>query len=387
MKKCWLVPSLLLLAGAGCGRLSAQEAQAGIAMPLEITVGALDTGRAQAYAPSAAPFTAGFHLLAEPELKLGSHWYVYSAVQVRSTPFFYQDAFSPDRQIKTDLLQGFVGYTRSWNKTTLSFKAGKLASAFGSFPLQYSDAANALLDQPLPYNYLVPAGHAESYGLMPVTLYGLPGAEIDLSWRRVDARFQLTNSSPYNPLSLWASGQHPQWTAGGGYTIVQGFRVGMSAYRGPWLNDALDDSYPQGYSATDFPATALGADVQWARGYWSASGEWDRFVFDYPNFTVAPTLSFGYVEMKRIISPRWYAALRTGYQLNNYPVYWSVRSASTFLPNRQAYEVAFGYRPNRLMLLKAGYEVMNVHGVPPGQDNVFGVQFITSINSLSKAFK
>ncbi len=387
MKKYWLVLSLLLPIGAGCVKLAAQEAQAGIAMPLEITVGTLDTDRARAYDPSAAAFTAGFHVLAEPELKLGSHWYAYSAVQVRSTPFFYQDAFSPDRQIKADFLQGFVGYTRSWNKTTLSFKAGKLASAFGSFPLQYSDSANALLDQPLPYNYLVPGGHAESYGLMPVTLYGLPGAEIDLSWRRIDARLQLTNSSPYNPRSLGASGEYVQWTAGGGYTIRQGFRVGISAYRGPWLDDMLDNSFPPGYSAADFPASGFGADVQWARGYWSANGEWDRFVFDYPNFTVPPALSFGYVEVKRIISPRWYAALRTGYQLDNYPAYLNARSASTFVPNRQAYEFAFGFRPNRLMLLKAGYEVMNVHGGPPGQDNVFGVQFITSINSLSLPFK
>jgi hypothetical protein len=387
MRKHYFGLSLLLLIAAPCVKLAAQEAQAGIAMPLEITGGILDTDRARAYDPSAAAFTAGFHVLAEPELKLGPHWYVYSAVQVRSTPFFYQDAYSPSRQIKTDLLQAFVGYSRSWNKTTITVKAGQLSSAFGSFPLQYSDTANTLLDQPLPYNYLVPAGHAESYSLMPVTLYGLPGAEIDLSWRRVDARFQLTNSSPYNPRSLWASGQHPQWTAGGGYTIRQGFRVGMSAYRGPWITDTSDDSFSEDYNAANYPASGLGVDVQWARGYWSVNGEWDRFVFNYPDFTVPPTLTFGYVEFKRIISPRWYAALRTGYQTDNHPVYENVRSSSTFLPNRQAYEFALGYRPNRLMLLKVGYELANAQGAPRGLDNVFGVQFVTSINSLSRAFK
>lgn len=388
MKIYCLVLSLLFLGGAPCAELAAQEAMYGIAMPLEVTGGILDTGRAQADDPSAPWLTAGFHVLAEPELKLGSHWYAYSAVQVRSTPFFYQDAYDADREIKTDLLQGFAGYTRSWGGAAVNFKAGKLSSAFGSFPLQYTDIANALLDQPLPYTYLDPApGSGESYGLTPVTLYGLPGAEIDLSWRRLDARFQLTNSSPYNPRGLFDSGQHPQWTAGGGYTIRQGFRVGMSAYRGPWLDNELVSSFPQGLDATDFPATGLGADVQWARGYWSASGEWDRFIFDYPNYTVAPALSFGYVELKRIINPRWYAALRTGYQTDNHPVYWNVRSSTTFLPNRQAYEFALGFRPNRRMLLKAGYEWMNVAGGRQGEDNVFGVQFITSINSLSKAFK
>ncbi|MGH9356346.1 MAG: hypothetical protein ACRD10_09480, partial [Terriglobia bacterium] len=195
MKKHSFVLCLLLLAGTPCAKLAAQEAQVGIAMPLVITGGILDTDRAQTYDPSVGPFTVGFHVLAEPQLKLGPHWYVYSAVHVRSTPFFYQDAYSSNRQIKTDLLQGFVGYTRPWGKATVSLKAGKLSSAFGSFPLLYDDTANALLDQPLPYTYLEPApgGNGNNYGLMPVTLYGLPGAEIDLSWRRLDARFQLTN--------------------------------------------------------------------------------------------------------------------------------------------------------------------------------------------------
>lgn len=389
MKRCCLILSLLLLAATPSAKMAAQETQVGVAMPVVITGGLLDSGRAQAYDPSTGPFTVGFHVLAEPQLKLGSRWYVYSAVQVRSTPFFYQDAYSSARQIKTELLQGFVGYTRSWGKATVSFKAGKLSSAFGSFPLRYDDAANALLDQPLPYTYIgtAPHGNGKSYGLAPITLYGLPGAETDLSWRRLDVRFQLTNSSPYNPRSLLASGQHPQWTAGGGYTIRQGFRAGISAYRGPWLDNSLASAFPQGLNASDFPANGLGVDVQWARGYWSGSGEWDRFAFGYPYFTVAPTLSFGYVELKRIINPRWYAALRTGYQADNHPVYRNMRSSATFVPNRQTYEFSVGFRPNRFMLLKAGYEWLNLQGEPRGQDNIFGVQFITSINSLSKAFE
>jgi hypothetical protein len=387
MRRHRLVFTLLLLTGTACCKLEAQETEAGFAVPLVITGGLLDTDRAQAYDPSAAALSAGFHVLAEPQLKLGPHWYVYSAIQVRSTPFFYQDAYDPDHQIKTDFLQGFVGYTHSWNKATINIKVGKLSSAFGSFPLQYDDAVNALLDQPLPYTYLEPGFGGKPYGLTPVTLYGLPGAEIDLSWRRTDARFQLTNSNPYNPRSVFASGQHPQWTAGGGYTIRQGLRVGMSAYRGPWLDDALVSKYPQGLSAGNFPGSGLGVDAQWARGYWSASGEWDRFVFDYPNFTTPPALNFGYLELKRIINPRWYAALRTGYQTSNHPAYQNVPSTTTFLPNRQVYELAAGFRPNRLTLLKAGYEWVNVHGGPHGQDNVLGVQFVISINSISKAFK
>ena len=60
--------------------------------------------------------------------------------------------------------------------------------------------------------------------------------------------------------------------------------------------------------------------------------------------------------------------------------------AEHFLPNRQSYEFAVGYRVNRLQTLKVGYEVFRTTDVPGSQDNVFGVQFVTSVHALSKAF-
>jgi len=92
---------------------------------------------------------------------------------------------------------------------TVLVKAGQLTSAFGSFPLHYDDADNALLDQPFSYvtylnlrpdqlpcsgddiiygaqyatavTYHCGGSTAARDGLTPVTLYGLPGVELDLS--------------------------------------------------------------------------------------------------------------------------------------------------------------------------------------------------------------
>jgi hypothetical protein len=381
MKKAYFILNLLLLSATLSLRLAAQEAEIGVAVPLVITGGILETSRAESADPTAASLSAGFRVLVMPQLKLGPHWFAYSAVQVRSTPFFYQDAYNAERKIDTNLLQLFAGYTHSWTGTTLTIKVGKLSSAFGAFPLRYDDAVNPLNDQPLPYTYLAlrtSAVGSKNYGLTPVTLYGLPAAEIDLSWRRLDGRFQLTNSSPYNPRSLSESGQYAQWTAGAGYTIRQGLRVGMSAYRGPWLDGSFEPLVPHGSSLSDYPANGLGVDVQWARGAWSVGGEWQRFAFSFPLSAKPSILSFGYVELKGVINPRWYAAFRANYQTD---------TPSTFFPNRQAYELAVGFRPNRLQLLKVGYEWMKVDGRPGSHDNVFGVQFVTSINGLSKALK
>lgn len=382
---------VLLLPGVMfCPRLAAQTAQYGVALPFTLSGELLDTDRAQ-YDDLDAPHVFGAaRLVAMPEIKLGSHWYGYGALQLRLTPYFYQDAYEDLRQVKFDVLQGFLGYSRSWNGAALNVKVGKLSSAFGAFPLRYDDMVNPLIDQPLPYNYLLlqpAASSGENYGLTPVTLYGLPAAEIDLSWHRIDSRFQLTNSNPYNPVGYFKSGQHPQWTAGGGYTIRQGFRVGMSTYRGPWLSGSFASRIPTGLTAADFPASGVGVDVQWARGRWNVGGEWDRFVFDFPHLDNASTLTFGYAEIKFIINPRWYAAFRPNYQTDNHAVIGGVESPATVFPNRQYYEIAVGFRPDRFQLLKVGYEWANVRNGEINRNNVFGVQFVTSFNGLSKALR
>src|SRR5439155_944822 len=180
----------------------------GIAMPLTVTGEALRTQRLRTEDPDARTVAAAFRAVLSPSLKLGTNWFAYSAIQVSSTPFFYYDAYEPERKVETKVLQAFLGYTSPGEKRSISLKAGKLTSAFGAFPLHYDDAANWLLDQPLSYgSYLkirpdqLPCGasefssgvypldvdfhcggaEAESYGITPVTLYGLPGAELDFS--------------------------------------------------------------------------------------------------------------------------------------------------------------------------------------------------------------
>ena len=60
-----------------------------------------------------------------------------------------------------------------------------------------------------------------------------------------------------------------------------------------------------------------------------------------------PTLTFGYVELKMIIKPRWYAAFRPNFQTDNHLVFGGVQSPATVFPNRQYYEVAVGFRPDQ----------------------------------------
>lgn len=183
-------------------------------------------------------------------------------------------------------------------------RAGQLSSDFGSFLLRYDDFDNSLIDLPMAYGYYY----------KPVTSLGLMGAQVDLTVRKWDMRAQLVNSSPANRRSIFDRDQYGNWAGGAGYTIQQGFRVGV-------------------------PATAVGIDAQWARRHWNLQGELQHFRMTYraiPNYRQ----HMGYLEVRRVLHPRWYVATRTGY----YKV-----SMST---GRTALEAVAGYRPNTRQLIK-----------------------------------
>lgn len=408
------IKSGFLLLALLCIRLGAQEASSGIALPVTITGGGLYTHRLQAGDDHSSPIAGAFHAVLYPSLKLSSHWFVYSSLHLHSTPFYYYEAYEPEHEVKFQVVQAFVGYTRTHKTTSVVVKAGQLASAFGSFPLHYDDADNPLLDQPpsyaaylrlrpdqlpcsgddiiygnrysTPKNFHCGGSSASSDGLTPVTLYGLPGIELDLSTHRLDTRFQLTNSSPANPQSLLSGSQHAQWTAGAGYTLVPGFRVGVSTFRGPFLDHAVASLLPAGQNIRSFAATGSGIDLQWARGRWSTSGEWQWFRFTYPNFRSSPEASFAYGEVKAVLTARAYLAARVGFQQNSHLTDLTERTDETFAPNRQSYELALGYRPNRWQLLKVGWEWLSISQAAGSRHQVFGVQLVTSIQSLSQAW-
>jgi hypothetical protein len=356
--------ALVLACGVFAVPAPAQEADWGFSVPMTLTTRAMVTRRPQSYDPGAAPAAFAVRGMAYPTFRLGTHWFGYGAVQVHSTPFFYEEAFSSRRELKLELVQGFAGYSSSVGKTTLMVKAGRLVSAFGSFPLRYDDAQNPVLDLPQPYGYYY----------KPVSMEGLLGVEVDVARDRFDARVQVTDSSPAH-VSLNPKKKAAQWAAGAGWTVHQGLRIGVSAYRGTYLEPGSVWLVP-GDRSEQFPATGVGLDVQWAAGRWSAQGEFQRFDFPYPHDPSA-TGYYGYVEAKAALTPRLYAAGRAGFQHYN----WVAPSLSN-------YEIALGYRPGRDHLLKVGYLWSpSCSSMPVMSKGVLGVQYVASVRALSHAFR
>jgi hypothetical protein len=401
----------IAVCGVFAPMLVAQDSESGVSLPVTISAGAMYTQRLQLVNPAASPYSAGLNVMLYPTIRLGSHWFGYAAIEERVSPYLYYDAYDPNHESYTNVIQAYAGYQVRTENTSIVIKAGRLVPAFGAFPLRYDDAANPLLDQPLSYiqtltvsSSQLPCGAqdlaAQHYGfvfnscggqgpgrgLTPVTLYGLPGAQVEISGHPFDARLQIANSSASNPQPWSRTGEYAQWEAGAGYTILQGFRVGFSAFRGPYLNASLVSALPLGSTLRSFPASAVGIDAQWARGRWSAVGEWQRFQYDLPNFTLAPSVVSTYGELKAIVTPRFFVAGRAGWMNPGGARDHTGSSIGQFAPGMASYELAAGAWINRHQLLKASYEWLKIENVPSAPFNVLGVQFVTTFHALDRAF-
>lgn len=342
-------PRAILLAIAAFSALAqAQEASSGFDLRATITGEGIY---------SAGDLDAGARVVLYPTWKLNTHWTVTAAVQEITRPYYYTDLSTEGYGVKTNVLQATLNYTRVWNRASINVRAGQLSSAFGSFLLRYDDAVNPLPSLPAAYGYYA-----------PVTPLGLAGAEINATLGRIDARAQFVNSSPANPRGLTQPDQYGNWAGGLGYRIRQGFRIGTSAYRGPYLDRKFQFFSPNEAEPRKLPATALGADLQFAQGPWDLYSEWQHFRMDYhaiPTFTEHTA----YAELRRVLTPRWFLATRLEY----------VRFGA--FPGYQRYELGAGYRPNRLQLAKVSY------GIEQGTatTGVLTIQLVTSLDLFSAA--
>ena len=279
MKICWLLLACLPL-------LEAQEADSGLSVPVTISGVASFSRESSESNPVERSLNAGIRVLVSPSLQFGPHLFAYAVTDVPSADYFdYQTGNATGAFFRPRLTQAYLGYKADWHSVSILLKAGRLATAFGHYPLDYDDAHSALIGPPPTYISNLPlrpdqipcgidnviwqgydspvqfscgGATTQRYGLTPVGLLGLPGVEAQVSWNRIDGRFQVTNSSPANPQSLLSRSQFAQWTAGGGYSFQGGLHVGVSGYRGPYLERDVVAFLPARARLGDYFASGAG---------------------------------------------------------------------------------------------------------------------------------
>jgi hypothetical protein len=144
--------------------------------------------------------------------------------------------------------------------------------------------------------------------------------------------------------------------------------VGVSGYRGPYLDRKYKYFFPGEANPSKLPAHALGLDASWARRHTSVQLELQKFVMPntvFRNFRE----SAGYIEAKQVLSPRWFLAARYGF----------VTTSATH--RGQMFETAAGFFPNRFQIIKIGYEVKHYSASNEPDDQTYAVQFVTSLHT------
>ncbi len=350
-----LLPLLL-----GCSVLvTAQEADSGFALATTLSSTAAFS-RLMGLAPRHGDgYTGGVRLMAYPTWKISRNWSLPGIIQVRSRPYFLEDFITQGYGLRADVLRGALAYSRVSDRGSLVVRAGVLGSAFGSFLLRYDDNRNPLVDMPLGYGYYGGIGPS-----------GLTGVKVDANRGRFDGRAQLTSSSPVNRRGIGDHDGYAVWTGGAGFTIVQGLRIGGSAFRGPYLDRQYAFFFPGEANPKDLPGIGYGLDVSWGRGPWSANGELQRLKMTYraiPNFTTHS----GHAELKRVLTPRWYVAGRAGYQ------------RASVVPGIDVDEAALGYRLTAHQLIKAGYQFQHGPRAVPGAASALVIQFVATLPQFS----
>lgn len=339
----------------------AQEAATGFEMRATFSGAAFYSERLAEAPRHGRPWDAGMRAVFYPVWKLSDRWDVSAVVQIASRPYFFEQFRTQGRGWKADVLRAGLTYSRFWTRASLVVRAGQLSSAFGAFLLRYDDQANPLVDLPPAYGYY----YAD------VTVLGLAGIQADVTAGPLDFRAQFVNSSPANRRSLFDRDQYGTWAGGVGYTLRQGFRIGVSAYRGPYLHRGHRFYLPNEARPRDLPASAYGTELEWGHGHWNVWAEIQKFQRIYramPTFN----LHTGYGELRRTLSPRWYAAARLSY----------VRSA---YQRDEIYEVAAGYRLNRFQTLKTAYQLYARENRYAPHVHTVAVQLVSSVPVVSLA--
>lgn len=353
----WLVVLLLLFFPGIESQLVAQEASRGIDLRATLTMESVASNELSDELRNGSPIILATRSVVYPTIKLSDNWSITGAVQAATRPYFYQDLSTSGYGLKGNLLQCALNYSRVSDRGSLVLHAGEMPTAFGAFALRYDETTNPLVDIPQGYGYYY----------APVSFLGVAAVEVEATHGKVDGRVQFANSSPANPRSLLARDQYGNWAGGAGYTIRQGFRIGLSGYRGPYLDRQYAYFYPGEANPSTLPAHGLGIDANWSHHHTWVFVELQKFVMPYtlfPNFRE----SVAYGEIRQDFSPRWFAAIRYGYSCNN---------ASGKL---HSIESGAGFRLNRHQLLKIAYEEQRYQASDETPNHMLGIQFVTSLH-------
>ena len=219
---------------------------------------------------------------------------------------------------------------RPWPERRFDIQAGRVPPTFGAFRRTVYAYDNALIGQPLAYQYLmtlrpdsVPAtaddllrtrGNGWQVGYpvgSPELGPGLPlfnsnrydtGVQVHAVNGPVEWTGAITTGSLSDP-QLTDNNGRPQAVGRATLQLGPAVRLGASAARGAWLDESLDDDLPPGESAPEYRQTAIAVDAEVSAGRWLGRAEWIRATWRLPEIA-APSIADPVVAESLILEGR-----------------------------------------------------------------------------------
>ena len=256
--------------------------------------------------PSAPRDFVGFRLLATPKSSSAPTGMAMARYRCAPRPTFIRTRTTPThrRFRRFAVLRGILAQT--WNRTSIWSRSESWRRRSGPSLCRYDDMVNPLLDQPLAYNYLLyhPGQSSGDYGLTPVTIYGLPAAEPitpGTIWTRDSSSppaIRIIPATFFSPASIHNGLRVAD------IPFVRDSGSACLAYSGTVAGGISGVSdCPPDVSASNLSLERFGV----RRPVGARTMEHRRRVGPlrtsiFPASPIPPTLSFGYVEAKMIIT-------------------------------------------------------------------------------------
>lgn len=238
-------------------------------------------------------------------------------------------------EVRLDHGQHFSAYAlfariRPWPDRRFDVQIGRVPPTFGAFRRTIYAYDNALIGQPLAYQYLLAlrtdslplnaddllrargngwlvgyqVGSAERSPGLPlfksnlydtgVQVHGVAGA---LEWTGA-----VTAGSLSDPLLTDNNGR-PQAVGRATVQLGPAVRLGASGARGAWLDESLDSALPSGETARDYRQDAVAIDAEVSAGRWLGRAEWIRASWRLPALA-APLIADPVVAESFIVEGR-----------------------------------------------------------------------------------
>ncbi len=223
----------------------------------------------------------------------------------------YVQALAEVRLEHGDELSAYAMFlrVRPWPERRFDVQIGRVPPTFGAFTKSIYAYHNVVIGQPLAYQYLLslrttalpaigddllrmrgrgwlssfPVGDTSRDAGVPIvnTSRYDTGVQVHGVVSRIEWTGSVTTGSLSDP-RIGDNNGRPQYAARVIAHALPGLKLGMSAARGAWLDDSLDDALAGTARAREFVQAAVALDAEASHGPWLARAEWLRSSWSMP---------------------------------------------------------------------------------------------------------